>query len=72
LGLITSTIGCVGGSIGAIDIVEAGFDQIVRDFTIATCNEQHAQEIIAAVRALPAVELSFFRPRVPSSYRGKD
>jgi malate dehydrogenase (oxaloacetate-decarboxylating) len=40
LGLLTSTIGAVGGSIGAIDIVEAGFDQVVRDITVAAGNDR--------------------------------
>jgi malate dehydrogenase (oxaloacetate-decarboxylating) len=55
LGLVTSTIGAAGGSIGAIDIVEAGFDQLVRDITIATGNDQHAKEIVEAVKCLPGV-----------------
>ena len=55
LGLVTSTIGAAGGSIGAIDIVEAGFDQLVRDITIATGNDQHAKEIVEAVKVLPGV-----------------
>lgn len=64
LGLVTSTIGEAGGSIGAIDIVEAGFDSLVRDITIATGNDQHAQEIVAAVDALPGVTLVNFSDRV--------
>ena len=54
LGLLTSTIGAVGGSIGAIDIVEAGFDQLIRDITIAAGNDQHARQIVEAVKVLPA------------------
>jgi malate dehydrogenase (oxaloacetate-decarboxylating) len=64
LGLVTSTIGEAGGNIGAIDIVEAGFDSLVRDITIATGNDQHAQEIVAAVDALPGVTLVNFSDRV--------
>jgi malate dehydrogenase (oxaloacetate-decarboxylating) len=64
LGLVTSTIGEAGGNIGAIDIVEAGFDALVRDITIATGNDQHAQEIVAAVDALPGVTLINFSDRV--------
>ncbi len=64
LGLVTSTIGSAGGSIGAIDIVEAGFDTLVRDITIATGNDQHAQEIVEAVKALPGVTFIHFSDRV--------
>lgn len=62
--MVTSTIGEVGGSIGAIDIVESSFDYIVRDFTIATGNEAHAQEIVEAIKKLPNVELINFSDRV--------
>lgn len=64
LGLVTSTIGEAGGSIGAIDIVEAGFDNLVRDITIATGNDQHAQEIVESVKALPGVTFIHFSDRV--------
>ncbi len=64
LGLVTSTIGATGGSIGAIDIVEAGFDSLVRDITIAAANDQHAQDIVAAVSAVPGVTFIHFSDRV--------
>jgi len=64
LGLVTSTIGEAGGSIGAIDIVEAGFDSLVRDITIATGSDQHAQQIVESVKALPGVAFIHFSDRV--------
>ena len=64
LGLLTSTIGAIGGSIGAIDIVEAGFDQLVRDITIAAGNDQHAQKIVDAVKVLPGVTFIQMSDRV--------
>lgn len=64
LGLVTSTIGAAGGSIGAIDIVEAGFDSLVRDITIATGSDQHAQQIVESVKALPGVTFIHFSDRV--------
>src|SRR5258706_7199838 len=42
-----------GGIIGAIDIGE-GVNQVVRDITIATGNDQHAQKIVDAVKAVPS------------------
>jgi len=64
LGLLTSTIGAVGGSIGAIDIVEAGFDQLVRDITIAAGNDQHARQIVEAVKVLPGITFMQMSDRV--------
>jgi len=64
LGLLTSTIGAIGGSIGAIDIVEAGFDQVIRDVTVATGNDRHAQEIVDAVKVLPGVTFIQMSDRV--------
>jgi malate dehydrogenase (oxaloacetate-decarboxylating) len=64
LGLVTSTIGAAGGSIGAIDIVEAGFDNLVRDITIAAGNDRHAQEIVEVVKAVPGVTFINFSDRV--------
>lgn len=64
LGYVTSAIGDAGGSIGAIDIVEAGFDHLVRDITIAAGNDLHAQQIVEAVKAVPDVTLINFSDRV--------
>jgi malate dehydrogenase (oxaloacetate-decarboxylating) len=57
LGKVTSAIGEAGGNIGAVDIVEVGSNQLVRDITIATAGGKHAKEIENAVRALPDVTI---------------
>ncbi len=57
LGKLTSAIGVAGGNIGAVDIVEVGTGQLVRDITVAASSVQHGEEIAAAVRALPDVTL---------------
>ncbi|MFN0120537.1 MAG: malic enzyme-like NAD(P)-binding protein [Blastocatellia bacterium] len=57
LGKVTSAIGEAGGNIGAIDIVEVGTHQLVRDITVATTGGKHAKEIEAAMRALPDVTI---------------
>ncbi|MBI1761006.1 MAG: ACT domain-containing protein [Acidobacteria bacterium] len=64
LGKVTSAIGMAGGNIGAIDIVEAGSNQLVRDITVAAGNDHHAQEIAAAVNALPDVTVINVSDRV--------
>ena len=50
LGHVTSAIGDAGGNIGAIDIVEVGAHHLVRDITVATGNDDHAESIAEAVR----------------------
>ena len=57
LGRITSAVGKVGGDIGAIDIVSAGRDQMVRDITVNTRDVAHSQEVVGAVRSLPGVRV---------------
>ncbi len=64
LGKVTSAIGAAGGNIGAIDIVEAGSNQLVRDITVAAGNDHHAQEIAAAVNALEDVTVINVSDRV--------
>jgi malate dehydrogenase (oxaloacetate-decarboxylating) len=55
LGQVTSAIGNAGGNIGAIDIVEVGNNQLVRDITVAAGNDATAKTIVEAVKALPDV-----------------
>ena len=55
LGQVTSAIGEAGGNIGAIDIVEVGNNQLVRDITVAAGNDATAKTIVEAVKALPGV-----------------
>jgi malate dehydrogenase (oxaloacetate-decarboxylating) len=57
LGQLTSAIGTAGGNIGAIDIVEAGSGQLVRDVTVYATSVPHGEQIVAAVSALPQVTL---------------
>ncbi|HEX4947324.1 MAG TPA: NAD-dependent malic enzyme [Blastocatellia bacterium] len=55
LGHVTSAIGEAGGNIGAIDIVEVGNNQLVRDITVAAGNDATAKKIVEAVKAVPDV-----------------
>lgn len=52
LGRIISAIGKTGGNTGAIDIVSASKSSLVRDITIHAANEEHAQSIVRAVKAI--------------------
>ncbi len=57
LGELTTAIGRAGGDIGAIDIVSAGRDAIVRDITVNAGSNEHGQEIVTAVRDIDGVEV---------------
>lgn len=49
---VTSAIGAEGGNIGAIDIVEASRDTLVRDITINTRGAEHSQAIVRDINGL--------------------
>jgi malate dehydrogenase (oxaloacetate-decarboxylating) len=57
LGRLTSAIGEAGGDIRAVDLVELVKDIIVRDFTINARDEQHGQEIVAAIRRVEGIRI---------------
>jgi len=55
LAKVTSVIGEAGGNIGAIDIVRAGEDVLVRDITINTRDDEHAEDIVDRVLDIDGV-----------------
>jgi malate dehydrogenase (oxaloacetate-decarboxylating) len=57
LGRVTSTIGETGGDIGAVDIVSADRTQMIRDITVNTRDESHAQLIVQKIRTLPGISV---------------
>ncbi len=57
LAQVTSTIGEMGGNIGAIDIVHAHQDVLIRDITINTRSDQHAREIVDKIDTLENVHV---------------
>jgi malate dehydrogenase (oxaloacetate-decarboxylating) len=57
LGELTTAIGRAGGDIGAIDIVTASRDWVIRDITVNAASSQHGEEIIKAVRDIDGVEV---------------
>lgn len=46
-----------GGDVGAIEVRETGRTRIVRDITIDTAGEEHAEKIAEAVKRVPDVEV---------------
>jgi malate dehydrogenase (oxaloacetate-decarboxylating) len=57
LGRVTTAIGDAGGDIGMVRIVTESRDETVREITVDARDTPHEQEIAAAVRAVPDVEL---------------
>jgi malate dehydrogenase (oxaloacetate-decarboxylating) len=53
-----------GASLGAIDIVEARRDRMIRDITFDAQSESHAQKILAHLRALPGVRIRSASDRI--------
>jgi malate dehydrogenase (oxaloacetate-decarboxylating) len=57
LGKLTTTIGDVGGDIGAVDMSGVGKGTVMRDVTIRARGVEHAQEIIKAVQQVAGVKI---------------
>ena len=57
LGQVATAIGRAGGDIGAIDIVSAGSDFIIRDITVNTASSEHGDKIVDAVRDIDGIEV---------------
>jgi malate dehydrogenase (oxaloacetate-decarboxylating) len=57
LGEVATAIGRAGGDIGAIDIVSASSDSIVRDITVNAASSEHGEKIIDAVRDIDGIEV---------------
>src|SRR5438094_3151303 len=54
---IAAAIGEAGGSLGGIDLVDVRKGIKVRDITIAAADEEHAQEIVRAIRRVGGVQV---------------
>ncbi|MFQ5353725.1 MAG: NAD-dependent malic enzyme [Thermodesulfobacteriota bacterium] len=57
VGIITSTIGKMGGDIGAIDIARAGKKSVTRDYTVSASGVEHSRQIVDKVRKISGVEV---------------
>ncbi|VAW36692.1 NADP-dependent malic enzyme [hydrothermal vent metagenome] len=63
VGLVTSTIGEMGGDIGAVDIVSAEKNGVIRDYTLNSNGVKHAERIGAALAELDGVEVKHISDR---------
>jgi malate dehydrogenase (oxaloacetate-decarboxylating) len=57
LGELTTAIGRAGGDIGAIDIVSAASDSIVRDITVSASKSKHGEQIVDAAKDVDGIEV---------------
>jgi len=55
VGMLTTAVGGVGGVVTALDVAESHADSIVMDVTCAATDQEHAEELTAALRDLPHV-----------------
>jgi malate dehydrogenase (oxaloacetate-decarboxylating) len=61
---LATVIGELGGNLGAVDLVNVKKDCMVRDLTIDTRDEEHAERITAAVHAMEGVVVRHVSDRV--------
>ncbi|NJN17161.1 MAG: ACT domain-containing protein [Oscillochloris sp.] len=70
LGRIATTIGETGGDIGAIDIVRAERNLLVRDITVRVQDEDHGDQLVQAINAIPGIVVSQMSDRVFLTHLG--
>jgi malate dehydrogenase (oxaloacetate-decarboxylating) len=57
LGKVTSAIGRAGGDIGAVDLVEAGADLLVRDITFNARDEAHGRAVVGTLTRVAGIRV---------------
>lgn len=67
---LATAIGDAGGLVGVISIVSYGEQHTVRDLIVETADDEHTERMVAAVRALPEVELLDVTDTVFERHRG--
>ncbi len=70
LAYVTQAIGEAGGNIGQIDLIEQHPKTLVRDFTVDASSTEHAEEIVAAVKALTDIKVLSISDRTFNLHRG--
>ena len=57
LGRIASTIGEAGGDIGAVDIVRASRQRMIRDITVDAYDQAHGRQIIEQIKVIDGISI---------------
>ncbi|HEY2439325.1 MAG TPA: hypothetical protein VGI07_03790, partial [Solirubrobacteraceae bacterium] len=60
---VAAAIGETGAILGAIDIVRVEGAEVIRDVTVACADLDHSKAVVAAVEALPGVEVEHVSDR---------
>src|SRR5439155_17283039 len=60
---LARAIADAGGNLDAIDLVRVEHGRKVRDVTVVATDDEHADRIVAAVRAVPGVEVEHVSDR---------
>jgi malate dehydrogenase (oxaloacetate-decarboxylating) len=69
-GKIATAIGETGGDIGSVDIVRAGRDFVVRDFTVNARDEAHEKNIVEIVKRIKGVRVIHVTDRTFLQHHG--
>lgn len=67
---ITQAIGSAGGNIGQIDLIEETRKVVIRDVAVDAASEEHAEEIIAAVKTLDSIKVLNIYDRTFQLHKG--
>ena len=70
LGQLTSAIGNLGGDIRGLDIVRVDRGAIVRDVTVLAADEEHAQQLVEAMKQVQGVEVLEYSDRTFLAHLG--
>jgi len=70
LGRLTTAIGEVGGDIGAIDLVGAGYGSVTRELVVNASDLEHAERIVAAAGSVEGVNVLAHHDRTFAMHRG--
>jgi malate dehydrogenase (oxaloacetate-decarboxylating) len=70
IGQLTSAIGSLGGDIRGLDIVRVDRGAIVRDVTVLAADAEHAQQLVAGMKAVPGVEVLEYSDRTFLAHLG--
>jgi malate dehydrogenase (oxaloacetate-decarboxylating) len=57
IGRLTMCVGEAGGIVTALDVVDSDPASVIADLTCDTADAAHAEQVVAALRALPGVEV---------------
>jgi malate dehydrogenase (oxaloacetate-decarboxylating) len=70
LGRLTTTIGEIGGNIGAVDIVHVDRHTIVRDITVLVQDDEHGRTIVDGINAMDGCQVVGVSDRVFAAHFG--